>query len=253
MSVAYEIVLDSFSGPLDLLLHLIQKNEIDIHDIPMATVTEQYLAYLHAMEELSLDIASEFVVMAATLLAIKSRMLLPVPTVAEDDQPVADPREELVQQLLEYQRYKHSASQLKELSLLQSHVFSREAMDVSLFAPTQPPALNPVSIWDLVDSFRKLARRVPRENTVASIKHSGTSVEETMELFLQRLQILQTCSFSQLMQTMASRQELVSGFMALLELLKEGLAVCFQPVLFGEIQIIYNGGDSDANAHDGTH
>ena len=121
----YRVKLDVFEGPLDLLLHLIKKNEVEIVDIPIATITEQYLAYLDMMRELNLDIAGEFLVMAATLTLIKSRMLLP-PSEDEEDDEEADPRAELVQQLLEYQRYREAALALAERPLLHRDVFVRE-------------------------------------------------------------------------------------------------------------------------------
>ncbi len=182
MDNVYEIVLDKFSGPLDLLLHLIQKQELDIHDIPIALVTEQYMKYLHAMEELSLEVTSEFIVMAATLLAIKSRMLLPKPPVTQDEAEAEDPREQLVAQLLEYQRCKFAAGQLKEMGALQSQVYSREPMDLRPYAPTDPPRVEGVSIWDLVDAFRKLIKRVPEKQHVAEIRGHVISVEDMMEL-----------------------------------------------------------------------
>jgi len=252
MAVAYEIVLENFSGPLDLLLHLIQKNELDIYDIPIAMVTEQYLSYLHAMEELSLEIASEFAVMASTLLAIKSRMLLPKPESPEEEVLVEDPRQELVEQLLEYQRCKEGASQLKELSLLQNQVYSREAMDISGFTPLAPPRVEGVSIWQLVDTLRELLKRVPREDRVAEIRNAVINVEDIMESFLKRLRVFRSCSFFQLLNVSASRHEIVSAFVALLELIKNGQVFCSQTPPFGDIEIVYRKEDMLAGAHDSS-
>jgi segregation and condensation protein A len=238
--VAYEIVLDTFSGPLDLLLHLIQKHEIDIRDIPIALVTEQYMQYLRAMEELSLEIASEFIVMAATLLAIKSRMLLPRPSRTEgeeEDVEAEDPREALVQQLLEYQRCKWAARRLQEMELLQSQVFSREPMDLRPYAPEAPPMLQGVSMWDLVDAYRALLRRIPKKQQTAEIKGHVVSVDEMMETILERLGRWRECTFYDLLRSARSRQEVVSGFLALLELVKARRVVCFQSDPFGEIQV----------------
>src|SRR5499426_3175937 len=122
--MSYRVQLDLFEGPLDLLLHLIKSNAVDVKDIPVATITEQYLAYLDLMRDLSLDVASEYLVMAATLILIKSRLLLPSPE-AEDDEE-ADPRADLVRQLLEYQRYREAAASLAERPFLRRDVFTRE-------------------------------------------------------------------------------------------------------------------------------
>jgi segregation and condensation protein A len=237
--MAYEIVLEQFAGPLDLLLHLIQKHELDIFDIPIATVTEQYLAYLSAMEELSLDVASEFVVMAATLLAIKSRMLLPRPSKeAEEGADDTDPREELVQQLLEYQRCKWAAEQLRERGVLQSNVFSRPPLDLRPYAPNEPPPVEGVSLWDLVDAFRKLLLRVPTEERVAEIQGQVLSVDDEMDKLLYRMRILKKSTFFELIQNTRSRHALVTSFLALLELMKAHLVRCTQVLAFGDIQIV---------------
>lgn len=249
MAVAYEIVLDKFSGPLDLLLHLIRKNEIQIHDIPIATITSQYLSYLRTMEELSLEIASEFVVMAATLLAIKSRMLLPKPPVENEEVP-EDPREELVQQLLEYERCKRGADELKHLSLRQSNLFSRESADMSEFLPSEPPKLENISLWELVDSLRQLLRRVPQRSRVAEIPNHVVSVDDVMRSLVRRLRVLGHCSFFQLLGSATTRQDLVSGFLALLELLKNGTIQCTQRLPFSDIEISFAGGDKNADAND---
>jgi segregation and condensation protein A len=235
--MAYEIVLETFSGPLDLLLHLIQKQEINIHDIPIALITEQYLDYLRAMEELSLEIASEFVVMAATLLAIKSRMLLPRPSKVEEKDEEVDPREQLVQQLLEYQRCKQAASELKRLEALQSQIFTREPMNLEPYAPKELPPLENVSLWDLVDAIRKLLLRIPKENMVAEIKGQVQSVDEMMEVMLERLHQWKRCTFFQLIEFAKTRPEIVTGFLAILELVKIRRAICTQPLPFGDIEI----------------
>jgi segregation and condensation protein A len=236
--MAYEVVLDKFSGPLDLLLHLIQKQEVSIHDIPIATITEQYLEYLHAMEDLSLEVASEFVVMAATLLAIKSRMLLPRPPQVElSTEEELDPREQLVLQLLEYQRCKWAAEQLKERELLQSQVYSREPMSLAAFVPEEPPRVEGVSMWDLVDAYRKMLLRVPREERVAEIKGEVMSVELQMAALLARLRRWPTSSFFQLVQGLRTRHEVVANFLAILELIKTGAIRCTQVLAFGDIEI----------------
>lgn len=233
----YEIVLDKFSGPLDLLLHLIRKQELNIHDIPIALVTDQYLAYLHAMEELSLDIASEFLVMAATLLAIKSRMLLPRVKAETEEEVSLDPRAELIEQLLEYQRAKWAADQLREREQLQSLVFTREPENLTPYAPTEPQPVTGVTLWNLVDAYRSLLRKVPKQQQSAEIRGHVVSVDAMMETMLERLQVAGTCSFSQLLQFVRTRAELVTGFLALLELVKNRIVICVQTNPFAEIDI----------------
>lgn len=242
--MAYEVILDKFTGPLDLLLHLIQTHEIDIHDIPIAVVTEQYLVYLSAMEELSLDIASEFVVMAATLLAIKSRLLLPRPPAPEDGEPELDPREQLVLQLLEYQRCKWAAAQLRGLEVEQSQVFSRAPMDLREYAPSDAPPVQGVTMWDLVDAFRKLRARAPKEPIIAEIRGHVVSVEERMALLLSRLKSWQRITFHEWILSTPSRAAIVSSFLALLELIKDGSVRCLQSVPFGDIEIELSGADA---------
>ncbi|GMA52472.1 segregation and condensation protein A [Alicyclobacillus contaminans] len=238
--MAYDIVLDQFSGPLDLLLHLIQKHEVDIFDIPIAKITDQYLAYLRAMEELSLEIASEFLVMAATLLAIKSRMLLPRPAKSGDDEDEdsGDPRDELVQQLVEYQRAKWAAAQLRERGVLQSQVFSRPPLDLRPYAPEAPPPVTGVTLWDLVDAFRKLMRRIPQEERVAEIQGVVLSVDDEMDKLMRRMRILQRTTFFQLVQDARTRHALVTAFLAVLELMKAGRIACRQLLAFGDIEIV---------------
>lgn len=234
---SYEVVLDKFSGPLDLLLHLIRKQEVSIHDIPIATITDQYLAYLHAMENLSLEVASEFVVLAATLLAIKSRMLLPRPVVEVDGEEVEDPRALLIEQLLEYQRCKWAAQNLRDRQLEQNLVYTRNALDLSPYAPKEPPPVTGVSMWDLVDAYRRLWKKLPKERVEANIPSQVTSVEESMALMLDRLRAWHKCSFEQLLDYARTRPELVSGFLALLELVKNRFVLCQQHSPFGEILV----------------
>ena len=241
--MSYEVVLENFSGPLDLLFHLIQKQELNIHDIPIAIVTDQYLGYLRAMEELSLEIASEFIVMAATLLQIKSRMLLPRPPRVNDEIVEEDPRDVLVQQLLEYQKCKWAAEELKSRGVLQSQLFSRDPMDLKPFQQRQSPGLEGVSMWDLVDAYRKLLLRVPKEEQIAEIRGHVIGVDEMMKILCERMNNWQHTTFMQLMQYSKLRSELVSGFLALLELVKDSLVICSQVNSFGDIEIVWKGND----------
>ena len=163
--MSYKIKIDAFEGPLDLLLHLINRLEIDIYDIPVAEITEQYVAYIHTMKELELDIASEYLVMAASLLAIKSKMLLPKHEEEwdedEEDYLMEDPREELVTQLLEYKKYKEAADEFKNMEAERALLFTKPPIDLSPF--TDETKLErkdlDVSLYDMLSAFQKLMRR----------------------------------------------------------------------------------------------
>lgn len=238
----YEVVLDTYSGPLDLLMHLIRKQEIDIHDIPIALLTEQFIGYLRAMEELSLEVASEFLVMAATLLAIKSRMLLPRRVLTEEGiQEPIDPREELVRQLVEYQRCKWAADELKSRVQLQSLVYTRAPADLDRFRPAGPAPLEGISLWAVVDAFRKLLLRVPAEKQIAQIKGQVVSVADRMKEVLQHLKRWQTTTFYTLMLGHTTRADIVSTFLAVLELVKLGSIYCTQSESFADIDIHLQG------------
>lgn len=161
----YEVKLEAFTGPLDLLLHLIHRLEIDIYDIPMAELTAQYIDHIHAMKELELNEASEYLVMAATLLAIKSRMLLPIHEGeiedAEFEVDAPDPREELVTKLIEYKKYKEAATELKNLESERAQVFTRPPSDLSGFIPDEQLVLFDVNVnvYDMLSAFQKMLRR----------------------------------------------------------------------------------------------
>lgn len=211
----YRVRLEVFEGPLDLLLHLIKKNEVQITDIPISVITEQYLQYLDLMRELRLDVAGEFLVMAATLMLIKSRMLLPADEEADEDDE--DPRAELVQQLREYQKYREAALALAERPLLQRDVFVRPRD--SEIAPGPPPLR--VELWDLVEALRQLlARRKPEPVHVVELE--PVSLRACAERMLARLESQRNLQFEQLFEPQASRLEIVATFLALLELIRLG-------------------------------
>ncbi|MFB5191207.1 segregation and condensation protein A [Alicyclobacillus fastidiosus] len=249
--MSYEVRLAQFEGPLDLLLHLIRKNEVDIYDIPIAEITDQYLSYLRAMEEWSLEIASEFVVMAATLLAIKSRMLLPRTRAAAEEQE-EDPRAPLVEQLIEYQRCKWAAGQLSDLATAQAQVFSRAPMDLSAYKSREAPELTGVSLWNLVDAFRKLYMRMPKLERVAEIRGHVERVEDLMDEIVERLQRYRRIEFSQLMDFVHNRHTLVTAFLAILELIKDRALRFVQEEAFGPLELIWIGEtDNDATSVSG--
>ncbi|HEX3033288.1 MAG TPA: segregation/condensation protein A, partial [Bacillota bacterium] len=180
--MAYQIRLEAFEGPFDLLFHLIEKNEVDIYNIPIADITEQYLDYIAQMQKLDIDIASEFLVMAATLLSIKSRMLLPKPPKETDEgEGGVDPRDELVERLLEYRKFKEVAEFLKEREAVQGKVFTRnneEEMFSSLFGEVDP--LDGVKLDDLIKALQQVLNRVDEDILPAELPREEFSIRDKM-------------------------------------------------------------------------
>ncbi|MGO4544263.1 ScpA family protein [Paenibacillus sp. 2TAB23] len=248
MSVLYK--LDSFEGPLDLLLHLIDKAEIDIHEVSISEITIQYMDYLHAMKELELEVTSEFLVMAATLLAIKSKQLLPKPPVFEDDyedwpDDGLDPRDELIQKLVEYRKFKQIAEQLREKEVERSLVYSREPEDMSPFMKEEK--VNPVEgvhLSDLISAFQKALRRAARRNVVSTIQRDEISVKDRIRDIVDVLKQFETVRFSRLIRENMDRHEIVVTFLAILELMKMKHIRCFQHQLFDDIVIHWRGESS---------
>jgi segregation and condensation protein A len=217
--MAYNIKLDIFEGPLDLLLHLIKKNEVDIYDIPIAVITEQYLEYIELIKEMNLDFAGEFLVMAATLVHIKSKMLLPVDEEApEEEEEGIDPREELVKRLLEYQRYKEAARELSERNLLGRDVFAKGA-GVNIDELEEGAGLMSVSVFDLMEALRGILARAPKgkkiELTVERFK-----IADKINFIMERLNVEKSATFTSLFEQDATRGEIVVTFLAILELCK---------------------------------
>lgn len=238
----YSVKLHSFEGPLDLLLHLIQKNDLDLYDIPVREITEQYMTYIHAMQVLHLDIASEYLVMAATLLQMKSKLLLPVEEETLDEDLLdyeEDPRDELMQKLIEYKRYKDAASDLKERENKRSDLFSRPMTDLTPFLNNedQEPQLN-ASIYDMLKAFKMMNRRHEREKPVfRKVQRDAVPIETQMGYIMQNLGRNQGVStFSVLVQESNSHERVVT-FLALLELMKSKAVRCEQPDNFHDIWI----------------
>ena len=227
------VQLEIFEGPLDLLLHLIKKNEVSIADIPIATITEQYLATLELMQNLSLDVAGEFLVMAATLIHIKSRMLLPPSEDTEEEEEGADPRAELVRRLLEYQRFKDAAAQLEQRELLTRDVFARAT------APAEEaafPGFREVSVFELLSALRHVLERLPKDN-VHEVTLDKITVREKMTLLLDTLRAQHQVLFEALFSEAKSRMEVIVTFLAMLELVKVRAIRIFQEELGGPIAI----------------
>jgi segregation and condensation protein A len=232
----YRVRLPVFEGPLDLLLHLIKRNEVEIVDIPVAAITEQYLAYLEMMRELNLDIAGEFLVMAATLTLIKSRMLLP-PSEEDEEEEEADPRADLVRQLLEYQRYREAGLELSERPLLHRDVFVREpVMDADVAEGAAELTPLKVTAWELLDAFRAVLKRA-RPEAVHEVITERISLRDRVRTMLQALSVARSLDFDSLFDDDASRFEIIVTFLALLELMKMGAARATQAERLGRIVV----------------
>ncbi|OPA81393.1 segregation/condensation protein A [Paenibacillus selenitireducens] len=244
--------LEAFEGPLDLLLHLIDKAEIDIQNVSISEITDQYMEYLHSMQELELDITSEFLVMAATLLSMKSKLLLPKPPVIEldedfyyDPEDELDPRAELILKLMEYRKYKGIAEHLREMEQERSLIFSKEPEDLTPFMPTVLE--NPVKglhTSDLIRAFQKALRKVTRRNTVARIHRDEISVKDRIRDVVSSLRQLGKGGqllFSKLLEAEMDRHEVVVTFLAILELMKMKQIRCYQDHLFDDIVIQWKG------------
>ena len=215
----YSIHLDNFDGPLDLLLHLIDKNKLDIYDIPIAVVTEQYMAYLAEAEQMNLEIASEFLLIAATLIDIKAKMLLPKKTFIEPDEP--DPREDLVNRLLEYKFYKEMAGILRENAQQNGDFLTRE-VDIAALSKDFTP-INPVeniSVEQLCQAFQNVLVHIKEEPPVIQLEREEYDVEEMMEGLLAELDRQKSLKFQDLFKPHDSKRKVITMFLALLELLK---------------------------------
>ena len=224
--------LDVFEGPLDLLLHLIKKEEVEIADIPVARITEQYLEYMQFVAELNLDLAGEYLVMAATLTHIKSRLMLPP---GEGEEEGEDPIEltELKDQLAEYQRIKMAAVQLNNRELLDRDVFRREPQGPEDDEERGPPPLRPLTLADLVDALREVLRRLPEE-TAHEIIGERISLADRIPLILDRLRA-GDLEFTALFAEHATRREVIVTFLALLELVRTRVVRATQAENFGAI------------------
>ncbi len=232
--------LGPFEGPLDLLLHLIRSQQLDIRDIPIALVTEQYLACLELMREIDIDVAGEWLVMAATLLHIKSKMLLPVEPGQEEEGEAADPRAELVRRLLEYERYKEAALALGSRDLLDRDVFARTFPSPDLADPAVavqgPRPFAPVSVFDLLSAFARVLASRPRI-TVHEVELERVSLADKMAELLDRLATRESLAFDELFAPEATRAEIIVSFLALLELVRMRVIRACQAGPFGPIRL----------------
>jgi len=233
---APRIMLALFEGPLDLLLYLIRREKIDIHDIPIAPITRQYMEYLDVMKELNLDVAGEFMVMAATLIHIKSKMLVPLsPTEAEGDEEGMDPRAELVQRLLEFQRYKAAAGVLHQQAQIRAAQWTRPDTVVPRFDDAGEEMLE-AGLFDLIAAFKELLER--RKTLLAhEVEAEGQSVESRMEELLALIGVGHSLEFLELFASQDTKAGMIVTFLALLELIRLKHVKVYQRSLFGPIRV----------------
>lgn len=240
-----EFKLQVFEGPLDLLLHLLEKNKVSIYDIPIVEITNQYMEYIRQMQQNDLNVMSEFMVMAATLLDIKSKMLLPAQET--EDEEAEDPRAELVQQLLEYKLYKSMAFELKDRQVDASHVFYKEPTIPTEVAAYQPPIdtkelVADLSLNQLNDIFKSVLKRQkdkidPIRSKFGEIKKEEVSLEDKMGYLTEYATSHRFFSFRQLLEKQSSRLEIIVTFLAVLELMKSGTIYISQEKTFDDIKI----------------
>lgn len=232
---ACPVRLSRFEGPLDLLLYLIKKNQLDIYDIPIALVTKQYLEYLELMQELDLDLAGEFLVMAATLIHIKSRMLLPRPDPKQED-PEEDPREQLVRRLLEHQKFKAAAELLHDREIQRSAQWGRPDGRVADLAGDPPEPEVEVDLFSLMAAFRQVVERA-RQRPQVRLPAEYISLEGRIEFLMSRLSETEACGFEDLFSDVQTRPGIVVTFLALLEMIRLKLVRVYQVGSFGPIRV----------------
>lgn len=241
---AYPVRLQNFEGPLDLLLHLIKKNEVSIYDIPIRVITGQYLEYIDLMQEMNLDVAGEFLVMAATLIHIKSRMLLPRPDpTQEDDQE--DPREALIRRLIEHQKFKAAAELLHERETLRSAQWTRPDGPISEIAGEPPEPEIEVDLFSLISAFRAVVERAKTRPKVY-LPSEQIPIETRIEQLLERLSETEACGFEDLFEDVESRAGLIVTFLALLEMIRLKLIRVFQSGVVGPIRVYKRARPADA-------
>ncbi|MGN8225562.1 MULTISPECIES: segregation and condensation protein A [unclassified Gracilimonas] len=218
----YRVQLNNFEGPLDLLLFFIKKDELDIYNIPISYITKQFLDYIHMLEELDLDVASEFILMASMLMSIKAKMMLPREDSDDEELDESDPRYELVQRLLEYKRYKEMSEKMADMDEEVRKQFMRgypEADDVEQQATGE--ALQDVTMFDLIAAFKKVLQDIERKNIVHHVEKVSTTVEEQAEFVLNRLQDHGRQTFMEVCSTLKNKIYVVVTFLAVLEMIKE--------------------------------
>lgn len=238
MESDYKVRLEIFEGPLDLLLYLIQQDELDIYEISLERITRQYLEYLQTFKELNVEVAGEFVVMAANLIYLKSRSLLPADLQPpEEDAEEDDPRWNLIRQLIEYKKFKEAAAQLQTRQLEQARIFVREPVAGNDAPHAMPFRLGEVGIFQLINAFQTVIKRVEARENLQEIFGEHFSVSDKIDWILQRVADGIPLPFSELFAAAASRVEIVVTFLALLELIRLRQVRATQASPFAEIEI----------------
>jgi segregation and condensation protein A len=238
MELPLKVRLETFEGPLDLLLYLIKKNEIDIYDIPISVITQQYLEYLEIMKNLNLDVAGEFLLMAATLLHIKSKMLLPATgeEEGEGEKEEEDPRAELVRRLLEYQRFKEAALELAKRPMLDREVFIRKFFGEKFSEGSEEDIGEEVTLFALLEAMKKVLQGLPPEEyQEISVEH--LNIKDKILQIMERLWEVESVTFLELFTPSTPRREVILTFLALLELLRLRMIKAYQAESFGTIRI----------------
>ncbi|MDL4840750.1 segregation/condensation protein A [Aquibacillus rhizosphaerae] len=241
MYQTYQVKIDAFEGPLDLLLHLINQYEIDIYDIPVSQITEQYMVYIHTMQQLELNVASEYLVMAATLLAIKSQLLLPNQELeTEDEMFEEDPREDLMRRLIEYRKYKEVANELKEKELDSNKIFTRPPKAFEELTTDKSVVRGDISIYDMIAAMSKVFDRKKWNRPLETrIQRTEIPIQQRMDEVLEQIKGMKHgVPFEQLFPHY-SRSHIVVTFIAILELMKSKKIYCTQEQHFDEL-LVYN-------------
>lgn len=232
----YKVMINEFEGPLDLLLHLIKENDIDIYDIKIEEVTKQYLDYIKAMKELNLSIASEYLVMASELIEIKSKMLLPKKEVKEEDDYEEDPKELLIQRLLNYKKYKEVTNEFKELEEARKQVFTKEPSNLSYYAINEENN-DDVSLTDLMDAINNLLKRKELEKPIETkITKKELSVTERVNKIRSILKCKKEVNFDELFDVQ-TKEEVIVSFLSILEMVKKNEITLTQDKNFNAIKV----------------
>jgi segregation and condensation protein A len=234
--MSYQIKLEIFEGPMDLLLHLIKKHELDIYSIPIALVTQQYLEYIDLMKSLDMEIAGDFLVMASTLTHIKSRMLLPPPENPDEGEDGVDPQAELIRRLLEYKSFKEAAASLGDQEETWSQVYTRQAETAPERPAEDEPLLFDFHLFDLLAALKDVMNRVP--DAKFEVTAETVSITEKISQILARLEAVDSLLFADLFEGSTSRAQVIGTFLALLELIRTRVIRAVQIEQFGAIRIM---------------
>ena len=234
----YKVKFEVFEGPLDLLLYLIKKEEVDIYDVNLTQLATQFIEYIELMRLLDLEVAGEFLVMAATLMYIKSRELLPLDqqVQVEGEEDGEDPRWELIRQLVEYKKFKDAAVQLQTLEARQEHIFPR--LPIKPEFEREAPAKPDISLFDLLNAVNAILKRVNQRDDLRDVFEDKWTVSEKIELIVKTIKDRSRMKFSELFASAMSRTEVVVTFLALLELIRLKQIQAAQPEDFGEIELV---------------